>query len=182
MQYRTKIFGNAGLTFHLMKGLDLKTQFGVDYQNGRNASYTPFTPRPMINQNSEGSASANNSNAFYWQEETYMNYSTLLGKHSINAMLGLSWQGRDYTYFSASDSKFTDDFYGYYNLGKGTDRPSVGSDYDKWTMNSYFLRLAYSYDSKYMATVTGRYDGSSKFGSGNKYAFFPVCRFGMADV
>ena len=178
MQYRTKIFGNAGLTFHLMKGLDLKTQFGVDYQNGRNASYTPFSPRPMINQNSEGYASASNSNSFYWQEETYMNYSTLLGKHSINAMLGLSWQGRDYTSFNASDSKFTDDFYGYYNLGKGTDRPSVGSDYDKWTMNSYFLRLAYSYDSKYMATVTGRYDGSSKFGSGNKYAFFPSVGLG----
>lgn len=178
MQYRTKIFGNAGLTFHLMKGLDLKTQFGVDYQNSRNASYTPFTPRPMINQNSEGSASANNSNALYWQEETYMNYSTLLDKHSINAMLGLSWQGREYTYFNASDSKFTDDFYGYYNLGKGTNRPSVGSDYDKWTMNSYFLRLAYSYDSKYMATVTGRYDGSSKFGAGNKYAFFPSVGLG----
>lgn len=178
MRYRTKIFGNAGLTFHLMKGLDLKTQFGVDYQNSRDANYTPFTPRPMINQSSEGSASASNSNAFYWQEETYMNYSTLLGKHSINAMLGLSWQGREYTKFNASDSKFTDDFYGYYNLGKGTDRPSVGSDYDKWTMNSYFLRLAYSYDSKYMATVTGRYDGSSKFGSGNKYAFFPSVGLG----
>ncbi len=39
-------------------------------------------------------------------------------------------------------------------------------------MNSYFLRLAYSYDNKYMATVTGRYDGSSKFGQNNKYAFF----------
>nr|WP_255419830.1 SusC/RagA family TonB-linked outer membrane protein [Parabacteroides sp. AF48-14] len=53
MQYRTKIFGNAALTFHLLKGLDLKTQFGVDYQNSRDANYTPFTPRPMINQNSE---------------------------------------------------------------------------------------------------------------------------------
>lgn len=178
MQYRTKVFGNVGLTFHLMKGLDLKTQFGVDYQNSRDANYTPFTPRPMINQSSEGSASASNSNSFYWQEETYMNYNTLLGKHSINAMLGLSWQGREYTYFSASDSKFTDDFYGYYNLGKGTDRPGVGSDYDKWTMNSYFLRLAYSYDNKYMATFTGRYDGSSKFGSGNKYAFFPSLGLG----
>ena len=178
MQYRTKIFGNAALTFHLLKGLDLKTQFGVDYQNSRDANYTPFTPRPMINQNSEGYASASNSNAFYWQEETYMNYSTLLDKHSINAMLGLSWQGREYTSFNASDSKFTDDFYGYYNLGKGTDRPGIGSDYDKWTMNSYFLRLAYSYDNKYMATVTGRYDGSSKFGSGNKYAFFPSVGLG----
>ena len=40
-------------------------------------------------------------------------------------------------------------------------------------MNSYFLRLAYTYKDRYSATVTGRYDGSSKFGENNKYAFFP---------
>lgn len=91
---------------------------------------------------------------------------------------GMSWQERNYTYFSASGSKFSDDFYGYYNLGKGEDRPSVGNDHDKWTMNSYFVRGAYSYDNKYMATVTGRYDGASKFGENNKYAFFPSIGLG----
>jgi TonB-linked SusC/RagA family outer membrane protein len=177
-QYRTKIFGNAALTFHLTKDLDLKTQFGVDYQNNRNASFTPVTPRPLINQSSVGSASANNSNTLYWQEETYLTYNKTLDKHRINAMSGMSWQERSYTYFSASGSNFTDDFYGYYNMGKGTDRPSVSSDYDKWAMNSYFLRAAYSYDGKYLATVTGRYDGSSKFGDNNKYAFFPSIGLG----
>lgn len=178
MQYRTQVFGNAALTFHLMKGLDLKTQLGIDYHNNRDANYTPFTPRPMINQSSEGSASASNSNSLYWQEETYLTYVNTFKKHHINAMAGLSWQQYNYTSFNASASKFTDDFYGYYNLGKGTNRPSVGNDYDKWAMNSYFLRLNYSYDDKYMATVTGRYDGSSKFGKNNKYAFFPSVGLG----
>ena len=144
MQYRTQIFGNAALTFHLMKGLDLKTQFGIDYHNNRDANYTPFTPRPMINQSSEGAASANNSNSLYWQEETYLTYVKDINKHHINAMAGMSWQEYNYTKFEASDSKYIDDFYGYYNLGSGTNRPSVGNDYDKWAMNSYFLRLAYS--------------------------------------
>ena len=40
-------------------------------------------------------------------------------------------------------------------------------------MNSYFLRFAYTYKDRYSATVTGRIDGSSKFGDNNKYAFFP---------
>lgn len=53
MQYRTQVFGNAALNFHLTKDLELKTQFGVDYHNNRNQNYTPFTPRPLINQNSE---------------------------------------------------------------------------------------------------------------------------------
>ena len=173
MQYRTQIFGNAALTFHLMKGLDLKTQFGIDYHNNRDANYTPFTPRPMINQSSEGAASANNSNSLYWQEETYLTYVKDINKHHINAMAGMSWQEYNYTKFEASDSKYIDDFYGYYNLGSGTNRPSVGSDYDKWAMNSYFLRFAYTYKDRYSATVTGRVDGSSKFGENNKYAFFP---------
>ena len=178
MTYNTQIFGNVALTFHLMKGLELKTQLGIDYHNSRGAGYIPFTPRPMINQESEGYASASNSNALYWQEETYLTWLKDFDKHHINAMAGMSWQAREYTYFSASDSKFVDDYYDIYNLGSGSNRPSVGSDYDKWAMNSYFLRVAYNYDDTYLATVTARYDGSSKFGQNNKYAFFPSVGLG----
>ncbi len=178
MSYNTQIFGNAALTFHLMKGLDLKTQLGVDYHNGRSQSYTPFKPHQIIDFSANGEASAGNSNSLYWQEETYLTYVTDIKKHHINAMAGASWQERNYTYFSAYDSKFMDDYYGFYNLGSGTEKPSVSSSYDKWAMNSYFLRIAYNYDNTYMATVTGRYDGSSKFGDNNKYAFFPSIGLG----
>ncbi|WP_245542004.1 SusC/RagA family TonB-linked outer membrane protein [Proteiniphilum acetatigenes] len=178
-QYRTQVFGNAGLTFHLTKDLELKTQFGIDYQNNRNANYTPFMPRPLINQSAnDGAASANTSSSIYWQEETFLTYNKDIGKHYINAMAGVSWIESTYTYFSASDRVFSDDFYGYYNLGSGTERPSVDSDHDRWAMNSYFLRGVYSYDSKYMATITSRWDGSSKFGANNKYSFFPSIGLG----
>ncbi|HCC52820.1 MAG TPA: SusC/RagA family TonB-linked outer membrane protein, partial [Porphyromonadaceae bacterium] len=82
MTYRTNIFGNAALTFHLLPGLDLKTQIGVDYEHYRYAGYTPFTPRTMINQSSTGSASANTSGRLYWQEETFLTYDKIFGKHS----------------------------------------------------------------------------------------------------
>ena len=179
IQYKTQIFGNAALTFHLAKGLDLRTQLGIDYHNNRSKGYTPFQPHQLIDQGaSQGSASAGNSNSLYWQEETYLTYVNDFGKHRINAMAGASWQARKYDYFGGSDNTFTDDYYGYYNLGSGTLKPSVGSDYDKWAMNSYFLRLAYNYNNTYMATLTGRYDGSSKFGKNNKYAFFPSVGLG----
>lgn len=179
VQYKTQIFGNAAFTFHLAKGLDLRTQLGIDYHNNRSKGYTPFQPHQLIDQGaSQGSASASNSNSLYWQEETYLTYVNDFGKHRLNAMAGASWQARKYDYFGASDNTFTDDYYGYYNLGSGTLKPSVGSDYDKWAMNSYFLRLAYNYNNTYMATVTGRYDGSSKFGKNNKYAFFPSVGLG----
>lgn len=178
MQYRTQVFGNAALTFHITPDLELKTQFGVDYMNSRNREYVPFSPRPIINHNATGEAYASNSNSLYWQEETYLTYNKTLDKHYINAMAGLSWQERDYTSFNGRGKNFTDDFYGYYNLGNGVDRPSLDADHNKWRMNSYFLRGVYSYDSKYMATLTARVDGSSKFGADNRYAFFPSIGLG----
>ena len=49
-------------------------------------------------------------------------------------------------------------------------------------MNSYFLRAGYTMKDKYMATVTARYDGSSKFGKNNKYAFFPSLGLGLSLI
>lgn len=178
MQYRTQIFGNAALTFHLTEDLELKTQFGIDYHNNRGANYTPFTPRPLINQSSTGRAEGSNSNTLYWQEETYLTYDKTFDMHYINALAGVSWQERTYTYFNAVGTNFSDDFFGYYNLGRGVDRPSVSNDHDRWAMNSYFLRGVYSYDSKYMATLTSRWDGSSKFGANNKFSWFPSIGLG----
>jgi TonB-linked SusC/RagA family outer membrane protein len=170
-QYRTQIFGNAALTFHILPGLDLKTQLGIDNHQNTNREYGPHDVHDFGKPN--GNAYQSNSNTLYWQEETYLTYKNVFGAHRINAMAGLSWQEREYESFNATAKNFADDFYGYYNMGAGTDRPSVGSDHDRWAMNSYFLRAGYSYNDKYMATVTGRYDGSSKFGENNKYAFFP---------
>ncbi|GHV47929.1 SusC/RagA family TonB-linked outer membrane protein [Bacteroidia bacterium] len=172
MQYRTQIFGNAALTFHLLPGLDLRTQLGIDTHMNTNREYGPRDVHDF-GKGDQGNAYQNNSSTLYWQEETYLTYKNVFGAHRVNAMAGLSWQEREYEQFSARARTFADDYYGYYNMGAGTQRPTVGSDHDRWAMNSYFLRLGYTYDDKYMATVTGRYDGSSKFGKNNKYAFFP---------
>lgn len=178
MQYRTQIFGNAALTFHLAEGLDLKTQFGIDYNNKREKKYEPSTPRPILGLDPLGKAETNNGNTLYWQEETYLTYTKTLGKNYINAMAGMSWQARDHTYFKGEGFGFGDDFYEYYNIGNGTERPKLESKHEKWTMNSYFMRIAFSHDNKYMVTATGRYDGSSKFGPNNKYGFFPSIGLG----
>src|SRR5690606_2445895 len=68
---------------------------------------------------------------------------------------------------------FASDFFEWNNMGVGRTPSSPTSSWDRWAMNSYFLRAAYTYNDRYSATVTGRYDGSSKFGENNKYAFFP---------
>ena len=95
----------------------------------------------------------------------------------MNVMLGASWQQRATESVEATSQNFSDDFYQWHNLGAGTVTiPSKSDDY-AWSNNSYFARINYTLKDRYLFTATGRYDGSSKFGKNNKYAFFPSFAF-----
>lgn len=171
MKYNTQIFGNAALTFHLAEGLDLKTQFGMDFHN---IDYRGYSSKELNNISMpNGWAEFNNEQTMYWQEETYLTYNKTWEDHRLNAMAGLSWQERTYRYNKSYTEGFFDDFFEDNNMGLGTIPSSPESSWNRWAMNSYFLRFAYTYKDRYSATVTGRVDGSSKFGANNKYAFFP---------
>ena len=176
MRYRTQIFGNAALTFHLADGLDLRTQFGVDAHLRK---WREYSPTDLINISApQGYAFMSDTQQLYWQEETYLSYNKVFGKHRINAVAGLSWQEKTYNYMEQSAKGFSDDFFGYNNLEAATEPGAPKSKWNRWAMNSYFLRGAYTYNDRYMATVTARVDGSSKFGKNNKYAFFPSVGLG----
>ena len=171
MRYRTQVFGNAGLTFHLAPGLDLKTQLGIDAHFNQWRNYSPTDLQNISYPN--GNASIEDQRMYYWQEETYLTYMKSFDQHRINAMLGLSWQERVYKMNKSETEGFSDDFYTNNNMGAGTLPKNPSSEYEKWAMNSYFLRASYTYNDRYSATFTGRIDGSSRFGENNKYAFFP---------
>ena len=171
MRYNTQIFGNAALTFHLAEGLDLKTQLGIDHHNQTYRGYSSIGLNNISMPN--GWAEYQNWNTLYWQEETYLTYNKVFGDHRLNAMAGLSWTERTQNWNKARTEGFSDDFFEDYNMAAGTTPSSPESSWNRWRMNSYFLRFAYTYKDRYSATVTGRVDGSSKFGENNKYAFFP---------
>lgn len=176
LRNRTQFFGNAFLNFHILPGLDIKTQFGIDnYMETRKE----YSPTDLINISyPNASASINNIETLYWQEETFLTYKRTIKKHRINSVLGLSWQERTHSNNSISTSGFSDDFLKYNNIGAADDPNAPQSNYERWAMNSYFSRLGYSYNNKYLATVTARVDGSSRFGENNKYGFFPSIGLG----
>ena len=111
---------------------------------------------------------------FYWQNENYFTYINNIGEHSITGMLGLSWSRYRWENLNTYNRLFFDDFYKWHNIGVGTyARPAPSSSDGMNSLNSYFGRFNYSYKGKYLLTVTGRIDGSSKFGANSKYGFFP---------
>lgn len=176
-RYKTKIFGNASLTFHIIEGLDLKTQIGLDANQNTDKN---FSPNDLINISSpNGNANISTFDSYYWQEETFLTYNKAVKKHRINALAGLSWsQLTAATSNTGNVSGFATNFFGYDNLGAGTTPSAPGSDWSRWAMNSYFLRGSYTYNDKYLATVTARVDGSSRFGMNNHYGFFPSAALG----
>ena len=68
-------------------------------------------------------------------------------------MAGLSWQERTYRRNKARTEGFTDDFYEDNNMAVGTIPSTPESEWQRWAMNSYFLRFAYTYKDRYSATA-----------------------------
>ncbi len=176
-RFRTKLFGNAALTFHIMEGLDLKTQIGVDANLRKDKN---FSPNDLINISSPlGRADIYSHDDYYWQEETYLNFNKTVDKHRINAVAGLSWSR--YTFSDTGTGEvagFANNYFGYNNLGSGTTPSAPSSGWRRWSMNSYYVRGSYTFNDKYLATLTARVDGSSRFGKNNHYAFFPSAALG----
>ena len=169
---RTQIFGNAFFNFHILPGLDFKTQFGTDIQNNQKDFYSP-SDLLNISANQKGVAQINSEQYSYWQQENYLTYKKTIGKHHINALLGASWQERVDEQLNGRTQYFSDDYYRQYNLGAGSQPSSPASSYDRWSINSYFARVGYNFADKYLVTLTERIDGSSRFGADNKYGYFP---------
>ncbi|MET3113305.1 TonB-linked SusC/RagA family outer membrane protein [Pedobacter sp. CG_S7] len=176
LRKRNQLFGNTFLTFHLLPGLDLRTQFGFDKRDNLIQNYDPTD---LINISAPlGYAYIENQHFFYWQQENYLNYKKEIGDHRINAVLGLSWQERTEENSWNSAQGFSDNFFRFNSIQSASQPGAPGSSYDRWAMNSYFLRGSYSYKNKYLLTFTGRADGSSRFGENNKYGIFPSVGLG----
>ena len=144
MNYNTKVFGNAALTFHIIEGLDLKTQLGVD---ANFKTLHKYMPSDLVNlaYDQHGRAERYHANTLYWQEETYLTYNKTIGEHRINAMAGLSWQERKYDYSRMYTENFTSDFFEDFNMDAGTKPDAPKTYWERWAMNSYFLRFAYTF-------------------------------------
>jgi TonB-dependent starch-binding outer membrane protein SusC len=165
------MLGNMYANIRLADGLELRSTVGANVINQRN-DYFAAGGLQYISNN--GDASVANSRFNSWQFENYLTYYKDFGKiHSINAMLGLSWQHVDRFDNTARSQNFTDTYFQYNNLGAGATALAPSSAAQAYGLNSYFARINYSLMNKYLVTFTGRIDGSSKFGDANRYAFFP---------
>lgn len=162
--------GSLYTNIDLAPGLEMRTVLGYNVlTQGTNQSVTR-----TLNIGGAGNASADNRRESFWSLENYLTYNKRFKDiHSFTGLLGISWQETNAFSEGASISGFSSDYFLYNNLGAGSTSPSYRSNRSKFAFNSYFGRVNYSLKDKYLLTVTGRVDGSSRFGANNKYSLFP---------
>lgn len=162
-------------TIKFTDDLEMRTVLGANVLNQDIKQSTSRTLAP----GPQGTASVNNSQEKFWSVENYLTYTKNINENnSLKALLGISWQEQNYFTSNVGIQNFSSDYFLYNNLGAGSLNPSFGSNASRFAFNSYYTRLNYTFKDKYLLTLTGRVDGSSRFGENHKYAFFPSAGLG----
>lgn len=177
-----RILGTISPSFEIIDGLTYKANLGVDYSNtSRYVQYRPFTG--VVNESNVANGTLDelisaNTNSLIENTLTY-NWNNY--KHNFTALAGHSYQ------------TFLDEFRGTYSRGFAANNiepryqdhnstsefpTTVSSSAVKNELQSFFGRLNYVLDEKYLFTATFRADGSSKFGQNNRYGYFPSFALG----
>ena len=173
--------GNIYANIRLAEGLELRSTVGLNILERERQRYdsrpAPQTPTYVNSPNERGTARLRSERETFWSFENYLTYNRQFGPHSLTAMLGQSAQETNIFWFQQSARNFISDFFQVNNMGAAqdfaVDSPPSSSGRTRYAFSSYFGRVNYGLMNKYLLTVTGRFDGSSKFGDANKYAFFP---------
>lgn len=165
---------DAWLKADILPGLSAKINLGLDEQSGMRNAYLPKTTLYGLQEG--GKASKSYASELDKLFEGTLNYNVKFGdgNHVLNVLAGYSYQDFKYESLSAANTNFFTDLFLYNSLATGEGaRPTVGSGQSINVLKSYFGRVNYNLLDKYLFTFTARVDGSSKFGSNNKYGFFP---------
>ncbi|RAW00880.1 SusC/RagA family TonB-linked outer membrane protein [Pseudochryseolinea flava] len=168
----TRILGNLTAEYEIVKGLTFKVLLGTNMNLSKNRNYSPNST--YAGSQSGGVGAIYSSQYIDLLNENTLNYQFAVSeKHHFNVLAGYTIQKANFDDVRASAQNFGNDILQDNNLGAAQTTNTSGSNVWQWGLRSYIGRVNYDYDGKYLATITGRVDGSSKFGQGNKNSFFP---------
>ncbi len=176
-KYLSTIYRNIGaayLNYKFTKNLVFKTEFGIDLQNQSDDQF--FGSKTINGESTNGYGRYDGFRAFTYNTNNYFNYLRNVGKHDIDFTLGMSFQKAQFDQSFITGEDFPDDqLQTLASAGRITGGSTSTSAY---SILSYFARINYKFDNKYLFGASGRIDGSSVFGVNNKYGFFPAISAG----
>jgi len=173
-----RVLGNLETTFRIIDGLEYKFNYGIDRSvSERNSTIYPNA----TDRTPDGAYVQNNLESESVLMEHYLTYRFGLNKSKFEVLGGFSYQEFDFsgTTFSliGIDEKGTG-VAPEYDPGYSGEQSGVSGYAQRNELQSYFGRLNYNFDDKYLLTASLRADGSTRFGENNKYGYFPSFALG----
>jgi TonB-linked SusC/RagA family outer membrane protein len=175
--YFFRLFGNAYADYEIIPKLTFRTSFGIDYngtyQRVLKKSYTSGFLADPANQVTNNQIYQGN---VIWQNT--LNYKIEKEKHNVEFLAGHEYIRNINQEFSASRQGLALENINYAYLNAGTTNTLNGGSGSAYSLLSYFGKINYVFNDKYIASVTVRRDGSSRFGADNRYGTFPAFSLG----
>lgn len=175
--------GNLYAQIDIAEGLNFRSSASVDLNSARAEDFTPvfFVSPQQQNDISRLNKSFSQTSMLLW--ENTLNYSKeISNKHRINALLGFTMQDTRSESFGVGAWNILRDDPGFWYINPNNINPNTVSNIPdinlNYSMLSYLGRINYAYDDRYLATVSVRTDGSSKFVQGNRFSVFPSAAIG----
>jgi TonB-linked SusC/RagA family outer membrane protein len=172
----TRVLANAYLELRPMPGLTFRSTFGASTSNGRNGIYaSPKSLDRGLQGKSQSSYSMSNGRNLNW--ENVLTWIKNFGDHSLTATGVASYVGFQSEEATATGVNQLLPSQLFYALENNSEEIKISSDFLKSDLVSFAGRINYGWKNKYLLTLTGRTDGSSKLAQGHKWTFFPSAAF-----
>jgi TonB-linked SusC/RagA family outer membrane protein len=163
---------NAFIEIQPATGLTFRSTLGAILSNSRNGIYaSPQSIDRSLSGKSQSTYNTSNARTINW--ENVLTYQKKIQEHSFTLTGIASSIANTSEESSATGVNQLLPSQLFYNIGSNTEEIKINSAYSKYNLVSFAGRLNYSYRSKYLLTLTGRNDGSSKLAEGHKWTFFP---------
>ncbi|TKG97304.1 TonB-dependent receptor [Puteibacter caeruleilacunae] len=170
--YTLRTVGSVDMTYKLTDDLKIKVTGGANINNVKRKQYYSSSVGP--GKNSHGKGVQSDIMRIVWLNDNVLTYTKQLGKHRLNAMVGTSVQRSITEKLDVTNTFYDIEQNAVDQIGSGTQPLIPQSSRSEWGLFSYFGRVNYGFDNRYLLTASYRADGSSKFGDKNKYGYFPA--------
>lgn len=170
---QTKAFGNIYVDAQILKGLTFRNQFNYDFQLSENDAYQPRilnSSNVLVIGPSRYREDKNTS--FYWGLQSYLTYNRSFGQHNLNVVAGHETAESNWKSQYVSVTGMTKNMK---SISAGTiDDSQTGAQRGDWASESFFARLNYNYNNRYVLNASLRREGSASFGPGKRWGTFPA--------
>lgn len=163
-----RIFGNAFLEIEPIKNLVFRTNFGMNYYDESNKEFEPAWARDSVNKLTQSAYKR-----LDWVWTNTLTYTQAFGKHNLTALLATEAKKNHSESMFGYGTGLAVENDDYIYLDGVTAGKNVGASASNYGMVSYFGKVNYDFDSRYLLSVTVRRDASSRLAKGNNADYFP---------